>query len=78
MLRYFGYSIIVTLLSLIFVFFHGYEKGGLSIAFTMLWLTLILIVMEISLSFDNAIVNASILRDWNEFWKKIFLLTRSL
>lgn len=73
MLRYFGYSIIVTLLSLIFVFFHGYEKGGLSIAFTMLWLTLILIVMEISLSFDNAIVNASILRDWNEFWKKIFL-----
>lgn len=73
MLRYFGYSIIVTILSLIFVFYYGYEKGGMSIALTMLWLTLILIVMEISLSFDNAIVNASILKDWNEFWRKLFL-----
>ncbi|MEZ4694597.1 MAG: DUF475 domain-containing protein [Aliarcobacter sp.] len=73
MLKYFGYSIIVTLLSLFFVFYHGYEKGGLSLALTMLWLTLILIIMEISLSFDNAIVNASILKHWNEFWKKIFL-----
>ena len=29
--------------------------------------------MEISLSFDNAVVNASILKGWNDFWKKIFL-----
>ncbi len=73
MLRYFGYSILVTIISLVFVYFHGYEKGGLSLALTMLWLTIILIVMEISLSFDNAVVNASILKHWNEFWKKIFL-----
>ena len=39
----------------------------------MLWLTSILILMEVSLSFDNAIVNASILKHWNNFWKKMFL-----
>lgn len=33
----------------------------------------ILAVMEISLSFDNAVVNASVLKGWDEFWKKIFL-----
>jgi hypothetical protein len=29
--------------------------------------------MEVSLSFDNAVVNASVLRNWNEFWRKLFL-----
>jgi hypothetical protein len=29
--------------------------------------------MEVSLSFDNAVVNASVLRHWNEFWRKLFL-----
>jgi hypothetical protein len=33
----------------------------------------ILAVMEVSLSFDNAVVNASVLKDWDEFWKKLFL-----
>jgi hypothetical protein len=33
----------------------------------------ILAVLEISLSFDNAVINATILRRMNEFWQKIFL-----
>jgi hypothetical protein len=33
----------------------------------------ILAVMEVSLSFDNAVVNASVLKTWDEFWKKLFL-----
>ena len=32
-----------------------------------------LIVLEISLSFDNAVVNAKVLKRMSEFWKKIFL-----
>lgn len=40
---------------------------------TALLFTVILIVMEVSLSFDNAVVNASILKEWDEYWKKIFL-----
>lgn len=53
--------------------FLGFEQGGLELSLDFLWLTLVLILMEISLSFDNAIVNASILKHWNDFWKKIFL-----
>ena len=30
-------------------------------------------VLEVSLSFDNAVVNASVLRHWNDFWRKLFL-----
>src|SRR4029450_11063343 len=33
----------------------------------------ILSVLEISLSFDNAVINAGILRKMNAFWQKIFL-----
>lgn len=55
MLRYFGYSIIVTLLSLIFVFFHGYEKGGLSIAFYNAMANSDFNCYGNLLSFDNAI-----------------------
>ncbi len=29
--------------------------------------------MEVSLSFDNAVVNASVLKHWDKFWKTIFL-----
>lgn len=53
--------------------YFGFEKGGVGVALNILWLTVILILMEVSLSFDNAIVNASILKNWDEFWKKMFL-----
>jgi uncharacterized protein len=53
--------------------YSGFSQGGLESALNMLWLTMVLILMEVSLSFDNAIVNASILKNWSNFWKKIFL-----
>ncbi len=51
---------------------HGPE-AGINTMFKVLLITAILAVMEVSLSFDNAVVNASVLRHWDEFWKKIFL-----
>jgi len=36
-------------------------------------LVAILAVLEISLSFDNAVINATILRRMSEFWQRIFL-----
>lgn len=33
----------------------------------------ILAVMEVSLSFDNAVVNASVLKHWDHFWRTLFL-----
>lgn len=72
-MNHFKYSFIITFFALCFISYHGYVQGGVSVAMNMLWLTIILIFMEVSLSFDNAIVNASILKHWNDFWKRIFL-----
>jgi hypothetical protein len=72
-MKYFRVPFLLILFSLILVSYLGFIKDGVSGALNLLWLTIILILMEISLSFDNAIVNASILKNWNDFWKKAFL-----
>lgn len=64
-LRTFGWSFAVTIAALITAFFYG----GWS-AFV---LCLILGVLEVSLSFDNAVVNAKVLERMSEAWQKIFL-----
>lgn len=43
--------------------------GGLTVAISVAFLT----VLEASLSLDNAAVNAKILENWDERWRKIFL-----
>ncbi|MCG7634339.1 MULTISPECIES: DUF475 domain-containing protein [Gordonia] len=63
--RIFGLSVVVTIVSLIIAFLYGGVEA--------LILTAILGVFEISLSFDNAVINATILRRMSEFWQKIFL-----
>lgn len=47
----------------------GFFIGGLPAAATVLFLT----VLETSLSFDNAVVNAGVLRDWDAVWRHRFL-----
>ncbi|MBC7502833.1 MAG: DUF475 domain-containing protein, partial [Herminiimonas sp.] len=51
----------------------GYSRGGTAGALQALFICSILAIMEVSLSFDNAVVNASVLRTWNKFWQKLFL-----
>ena len=72
-MKYFKFSFFISFFALCIIGYFGYEKGGMTLALNMLWLTIILIFMEVSLSFDNAVVNASILKNWNDFWKKAFL-----
>jgi len=61
----FGWSFAVTALGLAFAAWQwGWEAFGI---------VLILSVLEISLSFDNAVVNAGILKKMNAFWQKLFL-----
>ena len=38
-----------------------------------LWLVFVLGVLEVSLSFDNAVVNAAVLKTMDAFWQKMFL-----
>ncbi|WP_415950517.1 DUF475 domain-containing protein [Streptomyces sp. KLOTTS4A1] len=64
-LKTFGWSFAVTAVGLAFAAWQwGWEAFGL---------VLILSILEISLSFDNAVVNAGILKKMNAFWQKIFL-----
>ncbi|AOR34585.1 hypothetical protein BFF78_29205 [Streptomyces fodineus] len=65
LLKTFGWSFAITALGLVAaVFYGGWEAFGV---------VAILAVLEISLSFDNAVVNAGILKKMNAFWQKIFL-----
>ncbi|MFJ8542009.1 DUF475 domain-containing protein [Streptomyces sp. NPDC093586] len=65
LLKTFGWSFAVTALGLVAAVFYG--------GWTAFGLVAILSIMEISLSFDNAVVNAGILKKMNAFWQKIFL-----
>ncbi|MFD5461112.1 DUF475 domain-containing protein, partial [Streptomyces olivaceus] len=51
----------------------GLTAGVLYDGWTALGIVAILSVLEISLSFDNAVINAGILKKMNAFWQKIFL-----
>ncbi|WP_369226912.1 DUF475 domain-containing protein [Streptomyces sp. R39] len=51
----------------------GLAVGVLYDGWTALGIVVILAVLEISLSFDNAVVNAGILKKMNAFWQGIFL-----
>ncbi|UGT59196.1 DUF475 domain-containing protein [Nocardia asteroides] len=64
-LRIFGLSGLVTVISLVAAFLYGGP--------TALFLCLILGILEVSLSFDNAVINATVLRRMSDFWQKIFL-----
>jgi len=72
-MKHFTWSFVVTAVCLALAAWWGYDHGGLSGALTAVGVAAILSVMEVSLSFDNAVVNASVLKGWNEFWLKLFL-----
>lgn len=64
-LRIFGASYAVTAAALVVAFLYGGLPG--------LILCAILGILEISLSFDNAVVNATVLERMDAFWQRIFL-----
>lgn len=64
-LKTFGWSFGITAFALVIAFLYGGPQA--------LILCLILGILEISLSFDNAVVNARILERMNPFWQKMFL-----
>ena len=73
MLKHFGFSFFSSTICLALAAWWGYEQGGISMLGQALFITAVLALMEISLSFDNAVVNASVLRGWPDFWLKLFL-----
>jgi hypothetical protein len=69
---------VVTVAGLAGGFWYGTSnphnnQTAMAAGFTALFLVAILSVLEISFSFDNAVINATILRRMSKFWQTIFL-----
>jgi hypothetical protein len=65
-MRYFYSSFAIMAVGLIVSFY----LGGLAA----IYITLLLIILEVSLSFDNAVVNAKVLETMDPIWQKRFII----
>lgn len=74
LLHYYKGSLFFTVACLLLGALYGWSQTG-SIAGTLsvLWIVVVLSILEISLSFDNAVVNASVLKDMDDIWQRRFL-----
>lgn len=71
LLKYFKGSFALTLIGLVLGYWIGESTGigGAKAAF----IVLILSILETSLSFDNAVVNATVLKDMDPVWRRRFM-----
>jgi len=73
-LRYFKGSLVVTAAGLALAALVGwYYEGSVAGAASLVLIAAILSVLEVSLSFDNAVVNATVLADMSPIWRHRFL-----
>ena len=74
-MQYYRFSIVFSLVCLALGLWYGWMSTG-TIGGTMqiLWIIVVLSILEVSLSFDNAVVNASVLKEMDEVWQQRFLL----
>lgn len=74
MLRFYKGSILFTIACLAIAAWYGWmQTGTISGTLSMLWIVFVLAILEISLSFDNAVVNAAVLEDMDDLWQRRFL-----
>jgi hypothetical protein len=73
-LQYYKVSILFTLTCLAAAAWYGWvQSGTLTGTLSLLWIVIVLSILEVSLSFDNAVVNAKVLRDMDAIWQRRFL-----
>ena len=74
LLRYYTFSLIFTVICLGLAAWYGIASTGTIVGMAqVLWIVVILSVLEVSLSFDNAVVNASVLKEMDAVWQRRFL-----
>lgn len=74
LLRFYKFSFVFTLICLGLGAWYGWSSSGdLGATASLLWIIVVLSVLEVSLSFDNAVVNASVLKEMDEVWQRRFL-----
>ncbi len=65
LLHSFKASLSVALVGILLVWWFGGTEGA--------WVVTVLALLEVSLSFENAVVNASVLGRMSKFWQRMFL-----
>lgn len=74
MFKHFGGSLLFTVVGLVLGGWYGWTlTGTIDGVLSMVWICAVLAVLEVSLSFDNAAVNASVLKDMSPVWQQRFL-----
>ncbi|MFM5884714.1 MAG: DUF475 domain-containing protein [Novosphingobium sp.] len=74
LMRFYKGSILFTVACLVLGAWYGWsQSGSLAATASMLWIIFVLAILEVSLSFDNAVVNAAVLKDMDDVWQKRFL-----
>jgi len=63
--RIFAISLLITALALLFV--------GVELGWNALFIAFVLILVEVTFSFDNAIINAKVLSTMSRFWQTLFI-----
>ncbi len=72
--KYYTGSLLFTFICLCLGAWVGWEYTGTLIGtLGILWIVFVLGILEVSLSFDNAVVNATVLKDMDEKWRRRFL-----
>ena len=75
LLRYYTFSLVFTAACFALGLWYAVSSTDtLGAVLEILWIILILSILEISLSFDNAVVNATVLRDMDPVWQQRFLV----
>jgi hypothetical protein len=72
-LKYYWGSLTFTTVCVAIGAVYGYSVGGPQGVLSVLWIITALSILEVSLSFDNAVVNATVLKDMDEVWRRRFL-----
>ncbi len=74
MWRYFRGSILITFIAFAGLgIFFAWSTGHWQLTLQGIFIAFVLAILEVSLSFDNAIVNATVLKDMTPIWRRRFL-----
>ena len=72
--KYYTFSLLFTAVCFALAGWYGWSStGSVSATLGILWIVIVLSILEVSLSFDNAVVNAPVLRDMDPVWQQRFL-----
>src|SRR5918996_3680389 len=73
-IRYFRNSFLVTVVGLGLGAFLGWKATGSWVgALSTMFIVAVLAILEVSLSFDNAVVNATVLKEMTPVWRRRFI-----